>query len=146
MLLIETLTSEHLTQLECLEKEVFLKGAYSSQQLKEILEDNNYLKLGILENQKIVAYILILKGLDVNDLIKVGVINKYRRQHLATRLMEAVIELDKQKKILLEVNENNQQAISFYQKFNFKTNNVRKSYYNNNDNALIMVLNHKQKS
>ncbi len=145
MFSLQTLTNDFLIQLESLEKEVFLKEAYSLQQLKSILNDNNYLKLGLLENQKVVAYIFVLKGLDANDLIKVAVVTKYRRQHLATKLMNAMIKLDKAKNIILEVNENNHQAIAFYQKFNFKISNIRKSYYNN-DNALIMILNHSQQS
>lgn len=42
--------------------------------------------------------------------------------------------------ITLEVNENNLPAIHLYEKFNFKRLGLRKKYYNNTDNAVIMTL------
>ncbi len=140
MVSIQTLTSAHATQLMSLEEAIFVNDKYTLQQFKTMLDDDNYDKLGLFKEQKMVAFILILKSLDFNELIKIGVLPQYRRKQYATKLIEAIITLSKGKKIFLEVNENNYQAIVFYQKFNFKTYNIRKSYYNN-DSALIMVLN-----
>jgi ribosomal-protein-alanine N-acetyltransferase len=39
----------------------------------------------------------------------------------------------------LEVREHNQPAISLYQKFGFETMYVRKGYYPDGENALVMV-------
>ena len=41
--------------------------------------------------------------------------------------------------ITLEVNENNLDAIKLYEKFGFEKLGIRKKYYNNTDNALIMT-------
>ena len=40
----------------------------------------------------------------------------------------------------LEVNENNTSAIALYKKYNFKQVGLRKKYYNNTDNAILMSL------
>ena len=42
--------------------------------------------------------------------------------------------------ITLEVNTNNLTAIHIYKKFNFKETGLRKKYYDNKDDALIMTL------
>lgn len=43
--------------------------------------------------------------------------------------------------ITLEVNERNAPAVGLYGKFLFKTVNIRKKFYNNTDNALLMLRN-----
>ena len=42
--------------------------------------------------------------------------------------------------ITLEVNEKNKPAISLYQKFDFQQVGLRKKYYHNTDNAVIMSV------
>lgn len=51
-----------------------------------------------------------------------------------------VLSLFKINKILLEVNENNEGAIEFYKKFNFKVDRKVPYYYNNGDGAIVMYL------
>lgn len=41
--------------------------------------------------------------------------------------------------ITLEVNEKNIPAVNLYSKFSFKTVNIRKKFYNNTDNAFLML-------
>ena len=41
--------------------------------------------------------------------------------------------------ITLEVRESNTPAIKLYEKFDFKNLGVRKNYYKNNENAIIMT-------
>ena len=43
-------------------------------------------------------------------------------------------------KIYLEVSSKNNNAINFYNKNGFNTESIRKSYYSNGDDALIMWL------
>ena len=45
------------------------------------------------------------------------------------------------RKIFLEVNENNEKAIKLYKKNGFEEISVRKNYYGNHQNALIMFKN-----
>ena len=43
------------------------------------------------------------------------------------------------KRITLEVSEANGAAIALYERFNFKTVSVRKKFYNNSQDALLML-------
>ena len=57
--------------------------------------------------------------------------------------MQELIKLSKKsnlKSITLEVNEQNIPAINLYKKFNFEQVGIRKKYYNNSQNAVIMTL------
>ena len=42
--------------------------------------------------------------------------------------------------LTLEVNENNEPAIKMYQNLGFKVSHKRKNYYQNNEDALLMIL------
>ena len=44
-----------------------------------------------------------------------------------------------EEKFLLEVNENNGKALKLYKKIGFEEIYVRKNYYGNNENAIIMM-------
>lgn len=66
-----------------------------------------------------------------------------RKQGIASQLLEKLIIFSKEKKsnsLTLEVNENNSSAIALYTKYNFKKIGIRKHYYSQNENAIIMTL------
>ena len=66
-----------------------------------------------------------------------------RNQGIASCLLENLILIakdDLMSSITLEVNTNNLTAIHIYKKFNFKETGLRKKYYDNKDDALIMTL------
>ena len=69
-------------------------------------------------------------------------INK-RGLGIATKMLKNLIAIAKKENCLpinLEVNENNIPAIKLYEKFNFQKVGLRKKYYNNIDNAILMTL------
>ncbi len=69
-------------------------------------------------------------------------INK-RGLGIATKMLKNLIAIAKKENCLainLEVNENNIPAIKLYEKFNFHKVGLRKKYYNNIDNAILMTL------
>ena len=69
-------------------------------------------------------------------------INK-RNLGIGTKLLESIISSANEQNctnITLEVNEHNNPAIHLYEKFNFERIGLRKKYYNNTDNAIIMDL------
>lgn len=79
------------------------------------------------------------------ELHKIIIDPLYRNQKLGTFLIKRSIRYIKKLKhynrILLEVSENNLPAIQFYKKIGFEVIYIRKKYYSNNSNAIIMQLN-----
>lgn len=66
-----------------------------------------------------------------------------RGNKIASKMLEELISIaskENLKCVTLEVNVHNNIAIKLYEKYNFKQVGIRKKYYNNVDDALIMTL------
>lgn len=79
---------------------------------------------------------------EVINIINVYVDASYRNKGVATSMFKYLIENYKNEnnKIMLEVSENNIVALKFYEKLGFKNVSVRKKYYKDGSNAIIMEL------
>lgn len=96
-----------------------------------------------LINNEIVGFAGIWKVLDETHIT--NIVTKISKRHMgiASKLLEKLIEtvkLEKATLLTLEVNETNTNAIKLYEKYNFKKIGLRKNYYGQNNNALIMTL------
>ena len=90
---------------------------------------------------KIVGFAGIKMVLDEADIMNIAVKKDYRRQGIATLLLNHILNICKENGIQtvnLEVNEENFSAISLYQKFGFKECGRRKQYYDNKYDAILM--------
>lgn len=77
------------------------------------------------------------------NITNVAVRAEYRKCGIASALINALIEYYKDKDIYgitLEVASKNAPAISVYEKAGFKAEGLRKKYYKNGDDAIIMWL------
>ena len=84
-------------------------------------------------NDKLIGFIHIQDLIDEIDIINIVIDNDYRKKGYASKLIEYVISYANSKKIILEVSENNINAINLYKKYNFNEINRRKGYYNGVD-------------
>ena len=92
-------------------------------------------------NNNIVGFATILNVLDECELTNVVVHKNYRHRGIGSKLLEAVIQSSinlKCSTIYLEVNVHNTAAIHLYEKYYFKRIGLRKKYYNNTDDAILM--------
>lgn len=90
---------------------------------------------------KIVGFAGIKMVLDEADIMNIAVKKDYRRQGIATLLLNHILTICKEKGIKtinLEVNEENFSAISLYQNFGFEECGRRKQYYDNTYDAILM--------
>ncbi len=90
---------------------------------------------------KIEGYLSVLNCVD--DLEIIGIAVKTKRQKIGTSLIVKLIDYAKEnsiRNIFLEVDENNEEAKKFYDKMNFKVTKIRKNYYNNISDAIVMSL------
>lgn len=96
-----------------------------------------------MENNEIVGFGGILKILD--EIHITNIVTKISKRHMgiASKLLEKLIsEVKKEnaKLLTLEVNEANENAIKLYEKYNFKKIGLRKNYYGQTKNAIIMTM------
>ena len=92
---------------------------------------------------KVVGFAGMIDTIDQMEITNIVVKKDYRKNGIGNILLNRLMSLAKENKkseIILEVNENNISAIKLYEKNGFKKCGLRKRYYNNTDNAIIMNL------
>lgn len=90
-----------------------------------------------VDNDKFIGFIHIQDLVDEIDIINIVIDERYRRKGYASMLIDYVTNYAKDKKIILEVSDQNLSAMNLYKKYNFVEINRRKGYYNGID-AIIM--------
>ena len=95
------------------------------------------------ENNRIVGYIIFwIKFEDEGHIISIAVDSSYRRQDVGSKLVETSIEVFKKfrvKDIKLEVRVGNREARKFYSKMGFKEDKIVEDYYEDHEDAVIMI-------
>ena len=117
---------------------------WSINTLKSELQNPNSEYIVAKINNNIVGFAGIWKAVDDVHITNIVTAKKYRRQKIGSTLLSNLIEMAKNKEnitsITLEVNSTNIPAQKLYNKFHFKIVGIRKKYYNNKDDAIIMTL------
>ncbi|MDR0857041.1 MAG: GNAT family N-acetyltransferase [Mycoplasmataceae bacterium] len=129
---------EDLSSIGKLEDENFPSYEhYSFEQLKEMMNNENYQVIVSVEDKKVIGYLIINKTGDDFDLQKICVDVKHRNKKMATNMFNFFINSHKNSRILIEVRESNSSALSFYTKLGFVKIITKKNYYPNED-AILM--------
>ena len=139
--MLREITFADLDRLEQLEKVCFLKSPWSKNMLQESISFTNVFKKCIQKNGKIVAYIIAGYSDWEAEVFTIGVDVEYRKQGLATILLLELKNFAKETKkesLFLEVRKSNVVAQNLYLKFGFKQVAVRRKYYENTEDAIIM--------
>ena len=108
---------------------------------EELNNPNSEYFVAKLENN-ILGFAGIWKAVDDVHITDIVVKKSNRQTGIGSKLLEKLIQTAKSQNfnsITLEVNEHNQPAINLYLKYGFKNVGLRKKYYNNKDNAIIMT-------
>lgn len=116
---------------------------WSPETLKAELANKNSHYIVAKLNGEILGFAGIWKSVDDIHITDIVVKKSYRRNGIGNLLLQKLIELTKKlnyTELTLEVNVNNEIAKKLYLKFGFKELGVRKKYYNNTDDAIIMTL------
>ena len=110
--------------------------------LKQELENEKTTYVVAKEHNKIVGFAGMSVCMDEATLNNIVVKKSCRSRGIGGELLEALIEICSDlnmKTFTLEVNALNTPAIKLYEKFGFKNLGIRKKYYNNSQDAIIMT-------
>ncbi len=89
---------------------------------------------------KVVGYIGRYAYIDEAEILNFVVDANYQRQGIGQRLFDKIKEdLPQLKKITLEVKASNTKALNFYYKNGFTKIDVRKKYYKDGEDALVLM-------
>ncbi len=123
---------QNIFDLADIEKECFGKDAWSISSIKgEFLNEYSHL-IGYFDEDKIVGYICVRTMYEEAQVCNIAVLPECRRKGIATKLIEAMLELSAKKECEiceLEVNTENTPAIQLYQKCGFEIVGTRKNFY-----------------
>lgn len=110
---------------------------------QEILNGDTFYIVAKDEQENILGFTGIRIILDEAELMNIVVRKDKRNQGIGRQLLEKIINIAKSKNLKnlkLEVSEKNVPAISLYKSKGFKLKGIRKNYYNNCENALLLDL------
>ncbi|MBQ7596295.1 MAG: ribosomal protein S18-alanine N-acetyltransferase [Clostridia bacterium] len=126
-----------------LEKECF-SAPWSEDSIKAELHNETAHFLAAKSGGKVLGYIGVHEVAGEAYIANIAVGKKYRRQHIAQKLLLAAVTGAKERQnefISLEVRKSNSAAIALYEKYGFKKAGERRNFYTNPaEDALIMTL------
>ena len=101
----------------------------------------NYFHWVICFQDDIKGFVIVRKIFDTWEILQIVIDFRYQRQGLATQLLCFLIDEAKKesiKKIQLEVRKSNHVAMALYLRCGFKEIGIRKHYYPDKEDALLM--------
>lgn len=136
-----TLCADDIDLILAVQKDDFPDG-WNREQILSGFNQNHINALCLEENDKPLGLIIYSVSIDVADIEGLVVVSTERRNGYGKILLErALIEIAEKgvKKVLLEVRESNFPAISLYKSCGFKEISIRKKYYADGENAVILI-------
>ena len=112
----------------------------SKENILNDLNNSNFKCIMAVYDKEIIGYISFSYIFDI-EIESVLVKSSYQRQGIGTLLLNQIFKFAKENKInnvFLEVRKSNIGAISLYRKLGFSNISIRKKYYENAEDALIL--------
>ncbi|MGC8606960.1 MAG: ribosomal protein S18-alanine N-acetyltransferase [Vulcanisaeta sp.] len=103
----------------------------------------NYSYIAFMDGKPVGYIISCIEGLGRGHVISVGVLRNYRRMGIGNTLMcQSICSMAEKgiDHVILEVRVSNTPAITLYRKLGFDVRDVLRSYYNDGEDAYLMML------
>ena len=140
---IVPMSADHIDEIAALERACFSRP-WSREMLKEELDNACSAFLVAEDEGKLVGYAGLQVVLDEGYIANVAVDPDYRRQGIATKLVQVYIDFARANKLAfltLEVRPSNTAAIILYGRLGFRSVGRRRNYYEHpKEDCLIMTL------
>lgn len=141
MIYFEEIVLNDISKIYQIEKDSFKHSWNISQIKSELIRIKNY-NICIKENNNLLAYAFCRVEADFLEIMKIATVKSLRRKGLANLIMLKLNDFcirKKINKIFLDVNSNNFAAINYYKKNGFKTDLIRKNYYQKSKEDAILM-------
>ncbi len=139
-LTIEKMTSDDIDGVYEVENTSFSKP-WSRESFEKEVSNNIATYLVAKIDNKVVGYIGVWQVLDEGHITNVAVHREYRGQKIGDKLVQAMVDICKKNEIVamtLEVRVSNLVAQNLYKKYGFESVGIRKCYYEDKEDAMIM--------
>ncbi len=137
---IRKIKPQHAKELIELSQQNFGDESWTEKQLADIITDDNYICIALIEDEKMLSYLIAVQSLDDVNIVSIATKEGHKNKGYATKLIKWMIALCQyvEKTLSLEVKSKNITAINLYQNLGFEKVHERKNYYRDGDTALIM--------
>ena len=125
-------------EISALEKELNISST-SYEFFKSSIKSKNIKNFKLTLTSNLIGYLCYQYASKNCDIISIGIKQKFQKLGLGKKLINFV-KLNNFHNIYVEVSNKNINAINFYKSLNFFCTGIRKKYYKNKDDALIMRL------
>ena len=115
---------------------------WNENMLNSAFNGGRFLCLGAEDNGALLGVITVSIGIDDADIEGVVIKKAFLRRGIGKLLVKSALDQIKDRnieKVFLEVREGNFPAKNLYESFGFKPVSVRKKYYEDGENAIVMV-------
>lgn len=136
----ETLPSD-AADIAALERRSFPVPWSEEAFLSEIGAPSRWSRVAWADRARLAGYVLCTHAAGEVHINKIAVAERYRRQGVATLLMDEVLSFARRidaAELLLEVRPSNEPARAFYRGLGFEENGRRDRYYADGEDALLM--------
>jgi len=135
-------TKEDIDALTSMEAKYFV-GPWNYDQFKYELCENDFSRtLLLMDNDTLIGYCNYWVLFDQGEINKICIDEKYRKQGLATKLLDRVFEefqVEGCFSVSLEVRVSNVPAQKLYEKYGFMRVVVKEKYYSDGEDAYYMI-------
>lgn len=133
--------NDDATKISEIEKECF-SSIWSEKLVSEEISNKNSKSFVCKSGEDIIGYIFFRYVFDEGEILRVCVRPQFRKNGIASALMELVLDFAEEsniEKIFLEVRRSNENAILLYDKFGFIQYAIRNNYYTDNGEDAVLM-------
>lgn len=105
------------------------------EQIEGIFLNEKFFVKYILEKNEFIGYIIVYDSFDSYELFEIAVDENFQNKRYGLNLLEFI---PNDKDVFLEVSINNTRAYNIYLKYGFEKISIRKNYYKDGSDAIIM--------
>ena len=137
---IVNVTEEYIEDIFKIEQSEIIVP-WSKNSLSDLIRQQNIIFRVMLKDDEVIGYYSFQKIFDEGYINNIAIKREYQSQGYCTQLFEDLIERAHKFEVnalTLEVEVKNEKAIGLYKKFGFKEEGIRKDFYLNSFDALIM--------
>lgn len=135
--MIRKYNKEDIKRIVELEKENLLSSLEEAYYISDLTNPLAYHYV-IEENNYVIGFVsTIYDGFSL-EILNIVIDKSYQSKGYGINLLTYVLDEIMPNSVALDVRESNLKAINLYRKLNFKEIRIRKNYYSNNENAIVM--------
>ncbi len=139
---IEPLLKKDLPLILSMEQDLYVKPWTKEDFLYELEQNPFAYYFKVVENKQIIGYFGFWITFDIAQITKVSIAKDFQGRKLSYLLLQGLekrIRIAQCVNLSLEVRVCNQIAIHVYEKCGFKIESIRKNYYDNHEDAYLMI-------